>query len=653
MASKRTNVHAGKKIGGKSRGMIGPPRSPAVSRNRRRTIFLTLAVILLLTGLVFSSSFANGFLTWDDPPNVTQNQQIREFNWENIKTYFTRPLLGMYSPLVYLSYALDYRMGELNPRIYHTTNLLLHLLNVSLVFFVMLLITKSGRTAAIVAALFAVHPMNVAGVAPISVRSSLLFSFFYLAAYLEYIRYIEKKTVSRLALSSALFLFSALSKSAAVVFLLLLLLTDYYYKRGFSVRVIVEKIPFFIISSVFALLTFVFREDTAATGSVQAFSFLERVFLSTFAMIFYLGKLIVPVNLSPFYPYPDRTGGHLALIYYAAPLLVLIIVALAAMLREQRKVLVFGGSFFLIHILLVLKVIPIGAEFLADRYVYLADIGLFFIVAEISRLMSERATRLVLGFLTAVVLVFSGVSYGRSAVWKDDMTFYNDIINTYPNAAVAYTGRGVAALKEKDDVAGAQADFDEAIRLDPDYADAYFNSATAKLIAKNYRGSLADANRAIALNPRRSEYYQIRANANVGLHDYQAAISDSSKTIEMNPQGADVYMAYLSLGVARVSLQDSARAIEDFSKAIELNPHVAVPYQNRANARVAIQDYQGAMADYRRAIELDPSFATAYYYRGLLREKLNDPTGTCEDFRRAAQLGLETARQRVEQVCKK
>jgi hypothetical protein len=146
-------------------------------------ISLILSAVLLLTIVVYSHSISNGFVNWDDGENVYDNIYIRELSVDNIKVYFTRALLAMYTPLVYLSYAIDYKIGGLDPHIYHATNLLLHLLNIILLFFVVRLLTQRIEIAVIVALLFAVHPLNTGAVAPVSTRSTLLYSFFSLQRF--------------------------------------------------------------------------------------------------------------------------------------------------------------------------------------------------------------------------------------------------------------------------------------------------------------------------------------------------------------------------------------------------------------------------------------------------------------------------------------
>ena len=260
----------------------GPAVSPTVGKraaggkvpekSRLNRNLLILSAILLLTILVYARSLNNGFVAWDDPTNVYENPFIRELSGENLKTYFTKPLLAMYTPLVYLSFAVDYQIGGLDPRTYHTTNLILHLVNVSLVFMALWLLTRRTEIAAVAALLFAVHPLNTAAVAPVSTRSTLLYALFFLAAFLAYIRYLQTALKPRyIAVALGLFLLALLSKSAAVVLPLVLILTDYYVGRTFDRRAIGEKIPFFALSLLFGILTFALREDFGQIGTPLVF----------------------------------------------------------------------------------------------------------------------------------------------------------------------------------------------------------------------------------------------------------------------------------------------------------------------------------------------------------------------------------------------
>ncbi len=625
--------------GTRSENAIGPGR-----------LVVCAIPIVLLTAVVFSGAFANHFLNWDDPANVTQNPHIRTIAWTSVKAWFTTPLLGMYSPLVYLSYSIDFRLGGLDPFVYHATNLLLHLLNATLVLLIVARLTKSTTIAAIVATLFAVHPVNVAAVTPISVRSSLLASFFYLSAYGAYLRRVDSGRARWLWLSWLLFSLSVLAKSATVVFPLLLLLTDWYRRKPFTRGRLLEKLPFFVVALAFGIVGVAFREDTAAMARAPEFVSWERGFLAAYSLARYVVDVVAPMRLSAYYPYP-RSGAPLPWLFYLAPVGIAAAAWVVARQRTKRPLVVFGALFFLVHVLLVLKIIPLGAEWMADRYLYLPSIGLFLVIADLCVHARPGVRRYGLAAIAVGVVVLSVTAHGRNSAWRDDLAFYGDVIQKYPNASIAYSNRAAAKLREAGDVSGAVADCDEAVRLDPGYADAHFNCATAKMMLHRHVEALRDVDAAIALNPRRSEYYQVRADARLAIGDYRGAVADSDRSIALDPRRAEVFMAYVSRGIAKFSLSDAAGALRDFNQAIALNPKVAVVYQNRANARAMVGDSAGAMADYDSALAIEPSLGTAYYYRGLLKQKMTDVNGSCDDFRAAASRGVTAAQALVSRAC--
>ncbi len=641
----------GKNTAARPGAVVEPDTAGGKVRFGRHGLALITGALLLLTVVVFSGAFANQFLNCDDPANVTQNPYIRTLSWEAVKAWFTTPLLGMYSPLVYLSYAIDFRIGGLGPFVYHLTNLLLHLLNVALVLLVSFRLTRSAWASAIVSALFAVHSVNVAAVTPISVRSSLLSSCLYLSAYLAYLRHADRESGRWLWLSWLLFLLSALAKSATVVFPLLLLLTDWYWRRPLTRRRVLEKVPFFVVAAAFGIVGLVFREDTAAMARATEFALWERLFLAGYSLVHYASALVAPLHLSAYYPYPQRFGGHLPVLFFLAPVAIAVAAWVVVRAGAGRRLVIFGALFFLIHLLLVLKVVPLGAEWMADRYLYLPSIGVFLIVADLCCRSQLRIRKYALPAVAIAVAVLSVAAYRRNGAWKDDLTFYGDIIAKYPNASFAYSNRAAAKLKAGGDADSAISDCEQAIRLDPGYADALFNCATAKMIVHRHVEALRNIDAAITINPGRCEYYQLRADVKLKIADYRGAIADSDQAIALDPTRARAYIAYVSRGIAKFSLSDAEGALGDFNQAIALNPTDAVLFQNRANTRAMVGDIAGAMADYDSALALDPSFATVYYYRGLLKRKLGNASGGCDDLRTASRRGVAAAQALVSQAC--
>lgn len=515
-------------------------KAAVVKSEKKKTIFF-LALILMLAVIVFSNSLSNGFTNWDDDRNVYENPYIRNITTQNLAVYFTKPLLSMYTPLIYLSYAMDYKIGQLNPSVYHTTNLLLHLINIVLVFFVIRRLTENIEMAAIVALFFGIHPMNVGAVAPVSVRSSLLYSMFYLAAYISYIVYIKDGFRKRyILLSFVFFVLSVLSKSAAVIFPLLLVLTDWYYQRKFNSKTLIEKIPFVIISVVSGILTIVFREDVEHIGSPYSFAMFERIFLVSYALVFYLAKLVLPFNLSAYYPYPEKASGMLPRMYYLAPFILAAVVFAIAKAQRYRRKLVFGGLFFMIHIALVLKVVPMGGEIVADRYVYLPYIGLLMIMGWwYSGLppMNRKRLYVVVSCLICV-LFFSVLSYQQTLIWKDSLTLYDSVLKKYPRLVLAYSNRGLAK-RIIGDHNGALDDYTKAIQIDPAYAIGYYNRAYTYVIKQNYDAALRDYDKAIELNSYNPDMLFNRGLVRFLTGNKQGACEDWRKAFQLGDSQAD------------------------------------------------------------------------------------------------------------------
>ena len=620
-------------------------------------IILILSAILLLTIVVYSNSISNNFVNWDDGENVYNNISIRELSFDNIKLYFTKALLAMYTPFVYISYAIDYKLGGLNPHIYHATNLLLHLLNITLLFFVVRLLTKRIEIATIVALLFAIHPMNTGAIAPVSTRSGLLYSLFFLAALLFYIIYLKNKFRLRyLVLTIVFFLMALLSKSAAVVLPLVLLLTDYYYKRKFDIRAVAEKIPFFVLSLIFGILTIVYREDAGHIGSQYVFSIFDRIFLVGYSITFYIFKVFFPVKLSAYYPYPVKTDGLLPLWFYLSPLVIATFIFLIYKLQNYRRELIFGALFFLINIILVLKILPMGGEIVCDRYAYLPYIGFFLIIGWAYCWIADRSYSspgLIKYFLIITLIVYSSafsvISYERTKVWKDSITLFNDILEKYPLLDVAYNNRGMVKFESEKDYVAAMADFNKAIELNPENALAYYNRGNAKMEQKNPEGALTDYNKAIELNPAHAMAYNNRGTAKMEQKNYEGAFADYNKAIAIDH---DNYRAYYGRGNIKIVRQDYEGAAIEYSKAIALNPNYLEAYRNRGNARMIQERYGESFADYSEVLRLNPQNGGVYFNRAWSRWFGSDKNGACADWSRSFELGIKEAAPIMQKNCR-
>jgi tetratricopeptide (TPR) repeat protein len=594
------------------------------SKLAERSFMLAIAT---LTVLIFFNSLGNDFIsTWDDHIYVIANDQLKDLSLQGIKSIFTSFHAANYHPITTLSWAIEYAHFGLDPTYYHTTNLLLHLLNTALVFRLILLITKRLETATIVALFFAIHPLHVETVAFISQRKDLLYAVFYLGALISYVHYIQDRSRYRLLLIAfLLFVMSALSKSMAVTLPVLLLLMDYFWDRKLTLNTILEKVPFFVFSVVFGIIAIVSQKTYSAITDLPSFSFFERIFLVSYSFVFYIVKLLVPFHLSAMHYYPNKTNGLLPVEFYLAPVVILVLLWLVFRSKRFRNELIWGLLFFLITISLVLQIIPVGSAIVAERYTYIPYIGLFFIIGQLfSRAMDNTnplATKLkpfLLALVAAYAIFFSIITWDRTKVWADSFSLWSDVIEKNPSVTVAFYNRGVAKYN-LGDYQEAIDDYDKAVELNPYYAEAYNNRGESKEKLMDYQGAVKDFDKAIGADSDFVDAYLNRARLKAQLKDYRGALTDFDQIIQKKPGCVD---AYLDRATIRSRLREYEEAIEDLNTVIKLNPTRAKAYNNRGIARAILKDYRGALEDFNKAIELKPDYDDAHQNRDRTRSYL-------------------------------
>ncbi len=572
-------------------------------------------VPIVVTVLSFNGVLHDSFTNWDDDRYVTGNTLIGSLALQNILRIFSPHtfVLANYQPITIFSYALNYAAGRLNPTGYILTDLLFHLLNVLLVFILIRKISGSDFIASLCALLFGIHPMHVESVAWISGRKDLLYAFFYLSASLFYLSYLKRKNGSpilRYCVACFLFVCSLLSKSSAVTLPAFLFLIDYYRARKFSIGMLIDKVPFIVSSIILGVWAIRGQQQVGAIDSTGVLSVLTRTSIACYSFMFYVVRFFMPVKLAALYPYPHSISKSLPLEYLLAPLFAAVCVGSAWYFRKSKP-FIFGFGFFLVNILFILHFVPVSGAVTADRFSYLAYIGLSFIVAcyiekgiDASGLKNAKVA-VTAGFLCFISLVFGYAAHERYAVWKNAETLWTDVIGKYPSAS-AYCNRG-SELLSLHKYAAATEDLNHAIALYPGYVKAYYDAGLA------YQEQ-NDCNRAII-------YY--------------------SKTIEYDSGNAE---AYNSRGIAYCMLGNYDLAIADYNQSLHLNPAYLQARINRGNAYLAERNYAQAINDYTAAIARDPAaFAQTWYNRGLAYEAAGDSLRAADDFGKACAMNLDCA----------
>ena len=513
-----------------------------------------IVAMLVATYIVYTPALKNTLTGWDDKNYIIIDKDIQKLDAAHISKIFalkTACVMGMgnYHPLTMLSYAIEYSYDKLNPKVYHTTNIILHLINTLLVFLFIRLLARSNIIAFITALLFAIHTMHVESVAWVAERKDLLYVLFEIAAlfaYTWFIRNTQKRKMFYL-LAIILFVCSILSKAMAVSMAVILPLIDHYTGRKLlDKKVIFEKIPFFLIALIFGILAYTAQKHTKAIVFTD-YSFYDRILFASYGVITYLWKSILPINLSCFYDYPSKGTYSWYIVY------IIIVLALCWLIYKSVKhtrIILFGMLFFIFSLVMILQIIPVGGAIIADRYTYIAYIGLFFIIGHgVDHVWKNKTQKFIIikPALAIILSVFTILlmvgTYQRCKVWKDTLSIWNDALEKYPSTIKGYNGRG-DAYNELHKYELAIKDFNKALEMKVDYSDAYYNRG----LAYYWLGKEA----------------QDAGKTNVALSLYYKAISDDSLAIKYSPDLACAYFNrsgnYYTIGKFKPALEDALKA---------------------------------------------------------------------------------------------
>src|SRR6187399_3022435 len=552
-----------------------PASKPGKTKGKDKVLLLWILPILLFTGICFFPMLKNQLTNWDDEYYVVQNALLRGPDWAGI---FSKPIVSNYHPITIASLAANYAMTGLDASSYLILNLLLHIINTGLVFYFIWLISgKRLWVAAFTAIIFGIHPMHVESVAWVSERKDVLYTLFFLISLIQYWRFLATSKNKNLIYCFLFFALSILSKPAAIILPFILILLDYWYGRKFTTKVIVEKIPFILVSFVFAIITVKLQSKTAIAG-LDFYPLWARFFFATYTSMMYIVRFFVPYPLSAFHPFPmtKSLGWPIML----SPLFMLALLAVM-WFKRKNKLLVFSFFFFMINLALVLQIVSIGGTLLAERYTYVPYIGMAFLIGTMLDKYSATINKSLLwGIAGAVILVFGIVTFQRTKVWKDSDTLWTNVLEHFPNSSVPRTNRANYLIR---------------ISAAPE------NKGRQSELLQT---ALEDCNEALKTPLNHAKAYENRQNIYLRLNKDSLALSDANSLIRLEPKNR---LGYYTKGVAyqRFNIPDSA--IVYFGKCLELSPNTDFALNNRGSLLFNhYKKYNEAMADFTKAIQINP-----------------------------------------------
>ncbi len=449
-----------------------------MKRDAGRTIVICAALAAAALA-VFWPVLHHDFINYDDDVYVTENPEVRAgLTLDGLRWAWTTSHAANWHPLTWISHMLDCELFGLDPRGHHLTSLIAHVLNSQLLFLLLRRMTGAVWRSALVAVLFAVHPLHVESVAWVAERKDVLSTLFGLLTLLAYARYAERPRPARFAWVSLLLALGLTAKPMLVTLPFLLLLLDHWplgRSRNESWRrLVVEKLPLFGLAALSGVVTIAVQRAGGALGSMELYPLGARISNAVVSCAGYLRKMVWPADLAVFYPHPGSEWVPWRVA--AAAAVILAVSVLAVRMRRRHPALLTGWLWYLVTLAPVIGFIQVGQQAMADRYTYLPLIGVFAgIVWIVPDLRSRRVLAATAGVAAGVTIV-ALIAAARAQVghWRDSVTLFRHALEVTENNHIAHNSLGVE-LRRLGRETEAMEHYREALRVRPGDADAHYN----------------------------------------------------------------------------------------------------------------------------------------------------------------------------------
>lgn len=639
-----------------------PPSGLRSSQNHWVATVCVSVGLLAAIFAIYGRASQYDFINYDDDIYVYENRLVLDgLSAEGFQWAFTTLRCGNWHPITWLSLMLDaeiYGDSRHEAGGYHLTNILLHAANTLLLFALMRRMSGAFWPSAMVAGLFAVHPVHVESVAWVTERKDVLALFFALLTMLAYVRYARRPSLVGYLMMLVPFLLALGTKSIMVTLPCVLMLLDFWPLRRISgsrfwslagdggneganafpgrsiVYLVFEKLPLLACSVAVGLYAS-HGQLTVPEENIYDTSLGFRSMNAVTSYFVYLRKMLWPSDLGMLFPMHARMILPWQAILATAGLLV---VTLVAVLKRRRWPWLFVGWFWFVGVLL-----PVSSFFqewylaYSDRFLYLPAIGIYvaavFSVTAIA--VKWRIPSAGLAIAGSLVLVaYAGTAYVQLGYWQNSNTVFTRAIEVSDRNLRAYKHRAWAHQAKKQ-YAEAIKDYDEVLSIVPDRSMVHTNRGVANLELGNRSAALKDFDRAIELDPSRPLLFVNRGQIHEHNGDMKLALQDYDEAIRLD---SDFALAYRNRGNAHLRSGNLDLAINDLSESIRLNPGRAKPYLGRGNAYLAKQYYGKAVADFEEALKRDPTLAAPHLGLARAHVELQNYRQAREEFQTAVKI---------------
>ncbi|OQX10680.1 MAG: hypothetical protein BWK80_45510 [Desulfobacteraceae bacterium IS3] len=544
-------------------------------------------ILALVTLAVYWQMRHYEFVNYDDGSYIYDNPHVMKgLSSESIVWAFAATHSGNWHPLTWLSHIADVEIFGISfsagAGFHHLTNVMFHIANTVLLFFILLRMTGDVWKSSFVAALFALHPLHVESVAWVSERKDVLSTFFAFLTLGSYAQYVKLKSRQWYLAALLFFILGLMSKPMLVTLPFVLILLDYWpleRKSRFGstelaeVSLFSEKLPFFIFSALSSVVTFFVQKSAGAVGSLNVFSLNARIGNALISYISYIGKMFCPTHLAVFYPHP---GVISAWKIAEAGILLIFISLLAISSRKRYPYILIGWLWYVGTLVPVIGLVQVGSQAMADRYTYIPMIGLFIIIAHgiPDMLPAWRYRKAALALAaTAIIFVLMIMSYRQAGYWQNSFTLFEHALEVTSGNYAAHRFVG-DAMRRKGKNDEAVRHYREALRLSPNYAHAHNNLGI--LLAG--QGKTAEA------------------------------VQHLSHALRADPKYAQ---AYYNMGLVLDEQGNLAEAVRYYSQALRFAPDDAAAHNNLGTVLFRMGKINEALVHFQEALQIEPDNAEA------------------------------------------
>ncbi len=581
-------------------------------------VWLICVLLAAATFAVFGRTVNFEFVNLDDGDYVFQNPNvIAGLTASGIAHAFTHGSLANWDPLTTLSHMLDCQLfGLKDPGGHHLTNVMLHAAAAVLLFLVLRQMTGAMWRSALVAALFAIHPLRVESVAWVTERKDVLSGLFFMLTLAAYVRYARKPGAAAYLLVVGAFMLALMSKAMVVTLPFILLLLDWWPLNRFArrdgapgtARLLLEKAPLLVLSGAATAVSIMLQKQAHAVQSFDRLSLATRLGNALVSCGWYVGKMFWPSNLAVLYPYPMHglATGEVA----AGALVVAGISAAAIWWRRERPYLLVGWLWFLVMLLPVIGLVQLGSQARADRYTYLPQIGLYAALSWLlgSVALSRPRGRAITAGAAILALSALGVgAYVQTGYWQNSEKLWTHTLACTSDNAVADYNYGTM-LAESGKLDEAIAQFQKAVDLLPDHAAAWNNLGYAYMEKSRVADAVNSLQRALAVQPDFPDAHNNLGRAYAYVGRYRDAAAQYELAIKEQPNLADAHFNYGNLFVRAGGIKE---AINQYEVVLAIKPDHAEAQSVLATLLFNSGRTNEAIEHFEKALKIQPDLAQA------------------------------------------